>query len=402
MGPGRETGHDVSMTPHRLRAPFALVALTATAFALAGCAPATTPGGSTPPATHAPAAHSPAKKSAPALDTTPPAELVSTPCSSLITPKELTDWQGSGVVAVAPALIAAGDLADTSIQIPAADYVRDAGGLVCLWSAGPVDDFGTGDAPEPSYLLITVQFNAGSQYALNAPGLGVVGGNRAGECDVDDPGSICQNDDLVGSGTWVEILSRHAVGTGAGLNGIGTIEDSVLAALTAAGNPTGAAAPETGTTPLGSQCTDFADPAAIQAAVGSAVTASTPDQGQTGTDPETPIWFPSQDALKDHPCVFSTGSTVQAKLSWLPGGAWAWAENRSQALADAPLQALHVTGLGANDSASIRCAAGDASCVVDLVLGGNWIESTVPATSTAPNKRTAATAVAQAIVTKLS
>jgi hypothetical protein len=36
------------------------------------------------------------------------------------------------------------------------------------------------------------------------------------------------------------------------------------------------------------------------------------------------------------------------------------------------------------------------------VLGGNWIESTVPATSTAPNKRTAATAVAQAIVTKLS
>jgi hypothetical protein len=400
MWAGRETGHDVSMTQQSPRAAIALVALAVAALALAGCAPATT-AGATAGATHAPVKHTPVKHVAPALDTTAPAAQISTPCSSLVTPAEITAWQGSGVTAVAPAALAAGDLADASIQVPAADYIREAGGLVCLWSAGPVDEYLQGNGTVPSFLEITVQFGAGAEYALNAPGLGAENG-RAGECDVDDPGSICQNDDLLGNGTWVEILSRHAVGTGTGGDDIGTIETSVLAAVTAAGSPTGSTAPESGTTALGTQCTDFASTTDIQSAVGSAVTASTPDQGQTGTDPQTPIWYPSQDVLKDHPCVFSTGSAVQARLAWIPGGAWAWAENKTQALADAPLQSLHLTGLGANDSASIRCAPGDAACVVDLVVGGNWIEAAVPASSTAANKRTAATAVAQAIVTHLA
>jgi hypothetical protein len=99
--------------------------------------------------------------------------------------------------------------------------------------------------------------------------------------------------------------------------------------------------------------------------------------------------------------VFATGSTTQVQLAWIPGGAWAWAEDKTQPLADAPLQPLSLTGLGANDSASIRCASGSASCVVDLILGGDWIEATVPASSTAADKRAAATAVAQAIVTHL-
>lgn len=391
------------MTQHRPRVHRILVttvALAAAALGLAGCAPATTTVGATSAPTHAPAKHSPVKHATPALDTAAPAPQISTPCTSLVTPAEITDWQGAGVAPVAAADLSAGDLADPSIQLPVADYIREAGGLFCLWSAGPVDSYLTGDATVPSFLEISVQFGAGAEYAINAPGLGASGG-RAGECDVDDPGSICQIDDLVGTGTWVEILSRHAVGTGAGADGIGTIENSVLAAITAAGSHTGVIAPETGTLPLGTQCSDFATTAAIQSAVGSAVTASTPDQGQTGSDPQTPVWFAAQDVLKDHPCVFATGSTTQVQLAWIPGGAWAWAEDKTQPLADAPLQPLSLTGLGANDSASIRCASGSASCVVDLILGGDWIEATVPASSTAADKRAAATAVAQAIVTHL-
>ncbi|HEY5230563.1 MAG TPA: hypothetical protein VIJ11_06710, partial [Galbitalea sp.] len=83
------------------------------------------------------------------------------------------------------------------------------------------------------------------------------------------------------------------------------------------------------------------------------------------------------------------------------GGAWAWAEDKTQTLADAPLQTLHLTGLAVHDGAWIRCAAANASCIVDLTLGGDWIEVAVPATSTAANKRAAVTALAQAVVTKL-
>jgi hypothetical protein len=142
-------------------------------------------------------------------------------------------------------------------------------------------------------------------------------------------------------------------------------------------------------------------PAAVGTAVGTnaPITATVPDQGQAQYALQN--WYASQNLLKDHPCVFQSGSTIQANLAWIPGGAWAWAEDKTQALADAPLQTLSLTGLHVNDGAWIRCAAANAACTVDLILGGNWIEATVPATSTAANKRTAATAVAQAIVTKL-
>ena len=399
MWSGPETGHDVSMTQHGRRLLLGLVAVATASLALSGCAPATTAGGTSAP-THVRATHGPVKQVIAPLDATAPTPQVSTTCSALVTPTELSDWQGAGVAAVAPNAIAAGDLADPSLQLPVADYVREAGGLVCLWSAGPVDDFATGDDTVPSFLQITVQFGAAAEYALNAPALGASNG-RAGECDGDDTGSVCQIDDLVAGTTWVDILSRHATGTGAGADGIGIIEDAVLAALTAAGSPTGSTAPEAGTAPLGAQCTDLVAAADIQSAVGAAVTANTPDQGQTGTDPQTPLWYPSQDVLKDHPCVFVTGSTTQAQLAWIPGGAWAWAEDKTQTLADAPLQSLHLSGLTAPDTASIRCAPGDAACVVDLVVKGDWIEATVPASSTATSKRTAATAIAQAILAKV-
>ena len=396
MPPGVGHRHDVFMPFRHIRIAVVLAAVAA--LTLAGCAPATTgPTRTNPPASHGPK-HT-TKPVVPAIDITAPTARVASACNTLITPQELTDWQGTGTTAIAPALIAAGDLTDASIQIPVSDYIRAAGGLECLWAAGPFDHYNPDPSAVPSYLEITVQFDAASEYNLNAASLGASGG-RAGECDVDDPGSICQIDDLVGS-AWIEIYSRKAVGTGTGPSGISTIETSVLAAVTAAGTPSGAPTPQTGTTSLGTQCTDFASTAAVQSAVGSstAVTANTPAQQQTfGSALSTPLWLPSQDALKNHPCVFTSGTTTQAAISWIPGGAWAWNEDKSQTLANAPLQPLHVAGEQSGDTAAIRCAASDASCTVDLVLGGNWIELTVPSTSTAANKRTAATKIAAAIV----
>jgi hypothetical protein len=388
------------MTFHTPRTLLFAAALTAVVLGIVGCAPATSAptsagtSGAVSGTRHTPVKH----HLPPALDTKAPAAQITTPCSGLITPQELTDWQGTGTTAIAPALVAAGDLSDPAMELPVSDYVRAAGGLDCLWAAGPYDHYNPDPSVVPSYLEITLQFNATSEYNLNASSDGASGG-RAGECDEDDPGSICQLDDLVGS-TWIEIYSRKAVGTGAGNDGIQTIENSVIAAVTAAGTPAGTPATQTGTTPLGTQCTDFTTTTAVQTAVGSgAVTASTPAQAQEfGSALATPVWIPSQDALKNHPCVFNAGATTQATIAWIPGGAWAWNENKTQTLAESPLQTLHVSGEQSGDGAWIRCAASDGACTVDLVLGGNWIEATVPATSTATNKRAAATKVAAAIV----
>jgi hypothetical protein len=383
------------MTQRRIR--LALVLAAAASVALAGCAPAVIAPTSTP--SSAPTSTPTPTPPPPAIDVTAPVAQISTPCSGLITPALLLDWQGPGTTLQTPATVAVGDLADPTVRIPVSDYVRAAGGLDCLWSAGPYDHYSTSNAA-PSYLEVTVQFNATAEYNENAESLGASGG-RAGECDVDDPGSICQLDDLVG-GTWIEIYSRHAVGTGAGGNGIEGIEKAVLAALSAAGAPSGVPATQAGTTALGAECTDFATTAAVQAALGTsaAVTATTPSETQSfGSALKTQLWLPSEDAMKNRPCSFMTGVKTQARISWIPGGAWAWNENKTQTLAEAPLQNLQLTGEGPNDSASLRCAAANASCTVDLVLGGNWIEVTVPTTSNAANKMDAVTKIAQAVVT---
>jgi hypothetical protein len=381
------------MTQPILRAVVVVAALALTTVALSGCAPATS--APTPSANVAPK-HTPAARVTPALYTTAPAARLNVPCSALATAAELTGYEGS-VAAVPPAELAAGDLADAANQLPAPDYVRAAGGIDCIWSAGPVDHYALFTGDTPAYLEVTVQFDAAAAWAVNAADFGI-SGDDGGECDVDTVGGECQLDHLIGSGTWIEIDSRKAVGPDP--DQIQNIMNTTVAALTAAGTPTGPTVPQTGTLKLGTQCSDFATPAAIQTALAtsSPVTASTPTQSTSGY---TPIWVASEDLLQDHPCVFASASGTQAQLTWIPGGAWAWAEDRAQTVIDVPLQDLHLHGLGAHDNASIRCAPGDASCIVDLTLGGNWIEATVPPASSVANKRAAATAVAQAVVTNL-
>jgi hypothetical protein len=386
---------NVDMTSRRIS--LALVLAASTVLVLVGCAPAVI----TPtPSTSSTASPTPTPTpTPPALDTSAPAAQIATPCSTLLTPRQLLNWQGPGTSLNAPAAVAAGDLANPVVQIPVSDYVRAAGGLDCLWSAAPFDHYSLSPTA-PAYLEVTVQFDATAEYNENADSMGAING-RAGECDGDDPGSICQLDDLVGS-TWIEIDSRHAVGTGNGGNGIEPVETAVLAALQAAGPPTGVPALQPGTTTLGSHCSQFASTAAVQTAVGSAaaVTAVTPKQVQEfGSALSTPLWYPSQDALKDHPCVFVAAGKTQAEVTWIPGGAWAWSENATQTLTEAPLQNLQLTGEGPHDTASLRCAASGTSCTVDLVLGGNWIEVTVPPTSSAANRQDAVTKIAQNIVT---
>jgi hypothetical protein len=384
--------HDVSMSLRRLSIVLVLAAVSS--VALVGCAPAVSgihPGQATS-GSH-PSVKPTRKPVVPVLNTTTPAPRLDIPCNTLVPQADVTAYQGAGVTLVQPALLAAGDLADPNSLLPSADYIRETGGIQCIWSAGPVDNYLAIDQPVPALLEITVQFDAASTWPIVAQDIGAVG-NEGGDCDVDDPGNICQTEDLVGTSTWIEIYSRHGAGSG----DISKVESDAVAAVNAGGTPATLPSPQAGTTKLGTSCTALLATDAVASAVGTtvAVTASTPDQGQT--DYALQNWVASQNLLKDHPCFYKAGATVQAKLAWLPGGAWAWNENKTQTLANGPLQTLHVAGEQSGDTAAIRCAASDSSCTVDLVLGGNWIEASVPATSTAANKRTAATQIAADIV----
>ena len=88
-------------------------------------------------------------------------------------------------------------------------------------------------------------------------------------------------------------------------------------------------------------------------------------------------------------------------LSTLPAGAWAWAEASEFLDSPAP-EALEVTGLPASDEAWLRCSPDDSTCVVDLILGGNWIQATLdqadPTFGEQYDVRDAATKIAEAIV----
>lgn len=65
-------------------------------------------------------------------------------------------------------------------------------------------------------------------------------------------------------------------------------------------------------------------------------------------------------------CGVNERSAVLGTVSVLPGGAWAWESVQDQLIEEA------VTIAGA-DAATIRCSPADDGCVVDLVLGGDWI-----------------------------
>jgi hypothetical protein len=111
------------------------------------------------------------------------------------------------------------------------------------------------------------------------------------------------------------------------------------------------------------------------------------------------MWSGAQDVLGAHPCSWKRAGATVGHLSWLAGGAWAWDEAQALPYVGAPAQPLAVPGLPDGDSAFIRCAASDSSCVADLILGGNWIEAQVAQPGS--TNRAAATALAAAIVTKV-
>ena len=99
---------------------------------------------------------------------------------------------------------------------------------------------------------------------------------------------------------------------------------------------------------------------------------------------------------------------ADATVGWvryLPAGVWAFTEAFPALATPSSPTPLALTGLGADDEAWIRCAAGNAECTIDLVIGGNWVEFDLgPEEGLGPvtaDRVVAGTEIAQTIVDNL-
>lgn len=206
------------------------------------------------------------------------------------------------------------------------------------------------------------------------------------------PDVSCRSETLVGS-TWVSIAAEYTP-----LTSFDAYAAEVLD-LVAAATP-GATPPA----PDPWSCDDIATGADLAASLGfESPLAIDQHQGIRS------VWQAADDLAGTIRCSWTiplSPPVSVGELSAVPGGAWAW-DTVGARLTDpsAPVP-LDVPGLGSGDSAWIRCSDTNQKCLVDLIVGGDWIEfrldSNIPHALTLFDTRPSAIALATAIVANRS
>lgn len=247
-------------------------------------------------------------------------------------------------------------------SMPEEYVVRSLGGLVCEFSNGEPQSVVRGNST--SYvgvrLLVLPDAVAGWERYVD---LYDVVGTREVYCFSVGTGSSCTLNALAGT-AWVDAEVVGAVTDTAAT----AVVDAMLAAVSAAGPGAEPWSPPADTMALPAECSGFIDAAGVMAATGLAGPFEV--RGRDGGG-----WSLRGAAITtdDSPkCMiaFEFADAGIGAISTLVGGEWAAAE--AQAIVGST--PLTVAGLSADDEAWLRCGPSDAWCVVDLVIGGNWIE----------------------------
>jgi hypothetical protein len=247
-------------------------------------------------------------------------------------------------------------------SMPEEYVVRSLGGLVCEFSNGEPQSVvrGTSSSYVGVRLLVLPDAVAGWERYVD---LYDVVGTREVYCSAAGGGSSCTLNALAGT-AWVDAEVVGAVTDAAAT----AVVDSMLAAVSDAGPGAEPWSPPADTIALPTECSEFIDAAGVMAATGLAGPFDV--RGRDGGG-----WSLRGAAITtdDSPkCMiaFEFADAGIGTISTLLGGQWAAAE--AQAIVG--LTPLTVAGLGADDEAWLRCGPADAWCVIDLVLGGNWVE----------------------------
>lgn len=307
----------------------------------------------------------------------------------------------AAVTAAFPDTLAVADAAHSTLVAGAAivpAYVaRSLGGIACEWNNGQAYSDSRGSNPDYSGVRVTVLPNAGAQWDryveyYGSDGLGLFCG------EVFPPYPLgCNGNDLVG-GHWVETTIFDASSAAAAT----ALHAAILAAVGAAGPGADPWTAPADTLAIPSTCDAIAPTSAVQSALGVAesLVASGPAGGwslRAGADVNA--------AVVNCNWLYYDADAGVGNLRVLPAGSWAWAEAYPALTMPSAPEPLVVTGLEADDEAWIRCASGNAECVVDLVVGGNWLEFEIWAEDglgrVTADRRAGASTIAQATVDSL-
>ncbi len=245
---------------------------------------------------------------------------------------------------------------------PGAFDVRSAGGLVCEFSNGQPQSAVRGLNPSYVGAQVLVLPDPGPQWQFFVDYYGVVG-DRSLTCFADSGTTACQLDAL-GASRWVDVSIMGAVSESAGT----ALADAVFAAATSAGPGAAPWSPPADTLTLPNDCSAYISAASLATATG----LSTPFEVRARDGGGWSL-LASAEVINDSAFCFMAFAGADAgvgSIKVMRGGEWAFTEAQSL-VSTTPFT---VAGLGADDAASLRCGPADSWCIVDLLLGGNWIE----------------------------
>lgn len=267
---------------------------------------------------------------------------------------------------------------------PGAQYsVRSLGGLACEWSNGLTR------SADGMVTLVGVEVmilpNGTSQYER------WIAGYLDGTASCRGVPLYCDSNELVGT-TWVSITATATTGDG--------FADYAAKVRDLVANAGPGAAPWVPETTVGaSGCDGIIAAPAISAALGI-------EKAYSG-EPHAGGWSIEAAAKANFgtvQCVWHAEDPEDAVgfLTALPGGVWAWKQVASALTKPATPVTMDLAGLAVGDEAWVRCADADTRCVVDLILGSDWIEFSVwvgdSESTSALDVRTGVTAIATEIV----
>ena len=365
----------------------AALVVTAALLFLAGC----TPEAPAPIASPTSAPASPTSTPSPTIDTvSAPQPRIDLTCDDLAASLPLTSTFST---AVSPRSRAKTEYSAQPSR-PDEYIVRSVGGLVCEFSNGQPEG---ASVYNPAYVGVRV-------VVLPEPGaeweryIALVedSDNAGGACIPDDVGTTRCSLRVLSANRGIEVYIAGAVSEAAGT----ALADAALSAVTSAG-PGGAAwTPPAETLSLPAECETYITGASVQAITGlaTAFTVISVRGGAGGYN----LRFAAEEINGSPACFFrfALDDGGLGSLYVLRGGEWAWAE--AQTIVGAT--PITVAGLGADDEAWLRCGPADAWCVVDLMLGGNWIELYLTPIQTEDpfDRRTAVQAIAATVVANVA
>jgi len=383
-------------TPSKIgRSAASLLLAAAIAATLVACAPPAP----TPSASPAPAA-SPAPTPT-AIATAEPVATGPEPIIDMTCDELLADSTLAAQFAVPVALAdAANSWASASrIGMTTAYFVRSLGGLACEWNNG--ESYSSLRSTNPAYVGFRVLIlpDAGSQWTKYIDIYGPEGaGHYCGLRYLSPDVLSCSSNDLVGD-LWVEIETNGVISD----VGAAALRTSVIDVVSAAAPVAQVWVTPAGTLPLPTDCASLVPYSTVTSALG----LSEPLEGFNRGGDGWSLQAGARVIAGVVGCGWRYPDTEYSfgNISTLAGGAWAWNEARLALTTPAVPEPLVIAGLTAADQAWIRCAPANAECVVDLVIGGNWIEFHLRPDEglgfVTADRRAAATAIAEGVVATL-